>query len=212
MGHGGGAEHAVRTGETVAPLPLLTGHLDHRRIGGNGDIFVPGEQPRRQHSGDADPCPQGQPLFELDVLRLVMGFVPRPRAVFEQGQRQEKVEADKGDRADVQGDHQGVVDRAPVGGDRSHPPRAEDMEQDRTQDQQHYDDCDTHPSSCPKRTSPGKRATFGSSQHADSPINCADHNWNVAPEKALTATPPNAQRNRAYSWQISSSLRSTTWV
>jgi hypothetical protein len=66
--------------------------------------LIPGDQARRQHSGNANPRPQGEALLEGGVFRLVMGLVARPVAVFEQGQRKEKVEAYKGYGADIEGD------------------------------------------------------------------------------------------------------------
>src|SRR5262245_24461332 len=96
---GGCAAYAVRAGDTEAPLPLLACRLDHCCIVGYRHIFVPGEQPGREHPGDAEPGPHRELLLEPDILRIIMGLVPGSGAVFEQGQRQEEVEADKGDRA-----------------------------------------------------------------------------------------------------------------
>ena len=56
----------------------------------------------------------------------------------------EQVQDDERDRADVERDDEGVVDRAPVGGDRSHPPRAEQVKQDRPDHQQRNSDRNIH--------------------------------------------------------------------
>src|SRR3546814_15902731 len=50
----GGAEHAVPARESETPLPLLARRLDDRCVAGDGDELVPGNEPGRQHPGDAD--------------------------------------------------------------------------------------------------------------------------------------------------------------
>src|SRR3546814_9434651 len=90
MGHSGRAEHAVSTGEAIAPLPLLSRRLDYRRVGRYRHIFVPGEKAGGEHSGNADPGPERQALLEPGIFRLVMGAMAGAAAIAPQRQRDRK--------------------------------------------------------------------------------------------------------------------------
>src|SRR6266446_407226 len=139
-----GAHHPVLPGEAKAPAPLLAHGLEYARVFRDLDEFRPHEQAGGQHGGDAHRGQSGEPPFQL----LVLGFVLRPFAllvtVADRGIGHEQIDGDEDKPRDPEREADGVVHRTPVGGDRREIPRAEEVKQDRANDQQNQYDCYDH--------------------------------------------------------------------
>src|SRR6266581_3047285 len=139
-----GAHHAVLPGEAKAPAPLLAYGLEYRRVWRDLDEFRPYEQAGGQHGGDAHRGQSDEPRLEL----LVLGFVLRPLAlpvtVADHGIGHEQIDGDEDKPRDPERDADRVVHRSPVGGDRREIPRAQEVKQDRANDQYNQYDCYDH--------------------------------------------------------------------
>src|ERR671912_1979591 len=67
----GRAQSAILSGQSEAPLPLLSDNLDLGRIFRDRDELAPDNKARSQHGCHSYSCGYGQPPFEPLVLRLV---------------------------------------------------------------------------------------------------------------------------------------------
>src|SRR5437763_6307643 len=129
------AQYSVTPGKTVTPCTLLTYHFYHLGPFGYGDELGPYKQTRCQHRSDADRRQYREPPLELFILGRVLR--PSSLAVTVQEDRtgHEQVDGHKDDPGDHEGDVHRVIHHLPIGCDRREPPRAQEVEQDRSNDQ-----------------------------------------------------------------------------
>jgi hypothetical protein len=90
--------------------------------------------------------PDGEPRFELLVFRIVGCLSSFLVMKAEDAIGHESDHREEHHAGDPEGDADGVVDVAPVGGDRRPPPRAVDVKQHRADCDQKQYDSDSHPS------------------------------------------------------------------
>ena len=139
-----GAQDTVGARIAISPAPLLADRFHQHGVFRNLHILGPDKKARRQHRYDPNCCKGGQPPLQL----LVLGFVFGPSflfvAVLVNGIHHEQVDSDKYKPAHNECDGQGVVDHAPVRSDRGQVPGAQEMKQDRADDEQKQDDNKNH--------------------------------------------------------------------
>ncbi len=146
----GGAELPARAREAEAPRPLLPDHLDQHRIARRAHIVRIDEQARRQQRHDAQRGAADQPEFELVIDRLVGGTAAVAMAITPDHVADEQVDADEEGAGDDDRDGQRVVHLLPVGRERRRPPRAQEVEEHRSDNHDHECDGERHidPSFC----------------------------------------------------------------
>ena len=116
------AQFAVSARETIAPLPLFAEHLYDICFFRHIDEIGPYKQPRRQHCDDAHGGNAGEPFFQRCIFRFIVRLSVGCTAIAEYRQRHEQVDRNENKAGDPQGNVDGRVDRAPVGGQRRKPP------------------------------------------------------------------------------------------
>ncbi len=134
-----GAELAAPAGKAKAPLPLLAHHLQDHGVDGRAHVLRIDEQARRKQRNHPKCGARDQPQLQLAVLRLIGRARAVAMAVAPDDVGDEQVDDDEEDAGDDQCDGQRVVHLLPVGGKRRRPPRAHEMEEHRSNDDDH--DC-----------------------------------------------------------------------
>ena len=169
----GGTHPAILARKAEAPLPLLAHDLDLGRVRRNRDELVPDKQARCQHGCNADPGPDAEPPFELLVFRIIVRLSSFLVMKAEDAIGHESDHREEHHAGDPEGDADGVVDVAPVGGDRRPPPRAVDVKQHRADCDQKQDKCDNHPSSLPATQGNGDELKGGAHTVSMADFTCA---------------------------------------
>ncbi|MCY1216929.1 hypothetical protein D9M72_288190 [compost metagenome] len=143
----GRTQLAALAWKAEGPGPLLPHHFHHHRVARRAHVVGVDEQARRQQCHHAQRGAPDQPQFKLAVLRVVGRAVAgaaigvrRLMPVAPDDVADKQVDADEENAGDDQGNGQRVVHLLPVGRQRSRPPRAQEMEEHRSDD--HDYECD----------------------------------------------------------------------
>ncbi|MCY1222089.1 hypothetical protein D9M72_341670 [compost metagenome] len=137
----GGTQLAALAGKAERPRPLLANHLQHHRVARRAHVVGVDRQAWRQQRHHAQGSAADQPPLELAVFRLVCGAVAgaaigmrRIVPVAPDDVADEEVDDDEEYPGDDEGNGQRVVHLLPVGRQRGRPPRAQEMEEHRSDD------------------------------------------------------------------------------
>src|SRR5262249_9193104 len=134
----------------------------------------PYEEAGRQHRHHADGREDGEPPLELLVFRFVFGEPRLVVPITPHRIRHEQIETDEGDARHPERDDDGIVHRFPILGDGREPPRAREMEDEGSDDQQDQNNCHYHLRGpllvCPSETCQSARSSCW-------PAECSPRSW-----------------------------------